>query len=166
MPTPIISADDRALLEAAADYLTRDGATLDASKAYSAAALLRRLAVPPVKSGLLAFAQGEPNEYFITNNGHWVAAVKFNGEILPAKQEATLCAWLAGAKPAEQLNGLRRLCGYVENGSETIVSIFQDDATREWTVKLRTSATREQRFHGAGFLSALDAAIAGTPEEA
>lgn len=34
----------------------------------------------------------------------------------------------------ELLNGLRKLCGYVENGSNTSVTIFRDDATRDWVV--------------------------------
>jgi len=37
---------------------------------------------------------------------------------------------------AERLRGFIRLCGYVENGSDTVVTLFQDDATREWFVKL------------------------------
>ncbi len=64
-----------------------------------------------------------------------------------------------------RIDGLRRLCGYVENSSDTEVTIFQDDATQWWTVKVKSSATRTHRFHGAGFLEALDAAIAGFQRE-
>lgn len=31
---------------------------------------------------------------------------------------------------------LRELCGYVENGSEQSVTIFQDDATRTWHLRI------------------------------
>ena len=166
MPTEIITAADRALLEAAADEIVN---YLQYSPERAAtAALLRRLAVEPTDTGLLAFAQGEPNEYFITNNGHWVAAVKFNGELLPAKQEANLRAWLAGAsalKSAQgRIEGLRRLCGYVENGTGDSVTICQDDATREWVIRVGSSP-RAPFFHGASMVAALDAAIAGTPED-
>lgn len=36
----------------------------------------------------------------------------------------------------EILAQLRQLCGYVENGTDTVVSVFQDDATKSWTVKV------------------------------
>lgn len=32
------------------------------------------------------------------------------------------------------MNELRELCGYVENGSDTVVRIYEDDATRDWVV--------------------------------
>jgi len=187
MPTPLITDQDRALLEAAADEIVN---YLQYSPERAAtAALLRRLAVEPTE-GLLAFAQGEPNEYFITNNGHWVAAVKFNGELMPAKQEATLRAWLGqqtcmdvyGPSDLDKANaaverrdnplssvridGLRRLCGYVENGSDTVVAFLQDDATRSFLVRVGPAASPYVKyFHGAGMLEALDAAIAGTPDQ-
>lgn len=31
---------------------------------------------------------------------------------------------------------IRALCGYVENGSDTQITISQDDATKEWWVKV------------------------------
>jgi hypothetical protein len=34
-------------------------------------------------------------------------------------------------------NWLRKLTGYVENGSSDIVTIFQDDATKDWFAKTR-----------------------------
>lgn len=32
---------------------------------------------------------------------------------------------------------LRKLAGYVENGTSDIVTIFQDEATKEWCAKTR-----------------------------
>ena len=32
----------------------------------------------------------------------------------------------------EQLDGLRKACGYIENGTSQPILIFQDDATKEW----------------------------------
>lgn len=39
-------------------------------------------------------------------------------------------------KAHERMNGLRNLLGYVENGSDTVVTIFQDDATKDFIVKV------------------------------
>lgn len=70
------------------------------------------------------------------------------------------------AEDSARLAGLRRLCGYVENGSDTAVTIFQDDATRGWCVRVGIDTNlRAPRFYGDGFLDTLDAAIAGTPKE-
>lgn len=35
-----------------------------------------------------------------------------------------------------RLDGLRELCGAVENGSDTTVTLFQDDATRDWMLRV------------------------------
>lgn len=32
---------------------------------------------------------------------------------------------------------LRKLCGYVENGTSDVAIIFQDDATKEWFAKTK-----------------------------
>ncbi len=36
------------------------------------------------------------------------------------------------------LKHLRELCGYVENGTSDVVTLFQDDATKAWILKLGT----------------------------
>lgn len=41
-------------------------------------------------------------------------------------------------RKADAFDKLRGLAGYVEDGSETTVKIFQDDATRTWFVKAGT----------------------------
>ncbi len=52
------------------------------------------------------------------------------------------------------INGLREMCGYVENGTETTVRIGQDDATKEWIVWVG-----KRWFHGSSMRGALRSAI-------
>lgn len=59
-----------------------------------------------------------------------------------------------------ELNDVRKLCGYVENGSDTTVSIGQDDATREWQAKVGKKA-----YHAGSFEDALIEAIKDNPDE-
>lgn len=59
---------------------------------------------------------------------------------------------------AARLKGLRELCGYVENGSDTVVRIFQDDATRDWVVKVGNLTS----YYGHNMWKAIDAAIQHT----
>lgn len=49
---------------------------------------------------------------------------------------------------------LRQLCGYVENGTDTTLKIYQDDATREWFVGVGL-----KRYHGATMEEAFEAAF-------
>jgi hypothetical protein len=53
--------------------------------------------------------------------------------------------------------GLRRLCGHVENGSDVSVTIFQDDATREWVLKI----SQGKRYYAESFTGVIEEAIAG-----
>lgn len=39
-------------------------------------------------------------------------------------------------RDAKRLNDLRELCGFVEDGSSDVLTIFQDDATRDWSLRL------------------------------
>lgn len=55
----------------------------------------------------------------------------------------------------DRLKGLRELCGYVQDGSDTKVRISQDDATREWIVQVG-----KDWYHDSYFLGAIDRAIA------
>lgn len=63
------------------------------------------------------------------------------------------------ARDAERLKGIRRLCGFIQNGTDTVVKIFEDDATREWVMKVGT-----QTFYAPTFTSVLDAAITANKE--
>jgi len=77
-------------------------------------------------------------------------AVHFKDEVI-----ANLRQQLATAeKDAALLKGLRGLCGYVENGSNETVSIFQDDATRDWVVRVDN-----RRYYRDSFTEALTIAI-------
>lgn len=51
----------------------------------------------------------------------------------------------AAERNDKTLAALRMLCGHVEDGSDSVVTIFQDDATNEWTIKVR-SGTKEHVF--------------------
>ena len=59
-----------------------------------------------------------------------------------------------------RLEGLRKLAGYVENGTETTITIGQDDATRDWLVKVGN-----RLYHGPSFYEALDSAIEDLKED-
>jgi hypothetical protein len=53
---------------------------------------------------------------------------------------------------AELLASLRRLCGYVENGSSESIGISQDDATGEWVLRIGPSMSpRVRHFHARSF---------------
>lgn len=68
--------------------------------------------------------------------------------------------WLTSTEPSRYFENfediarfmkIRRLCGYVENGSEQTVKIFQDDATREWVIK-----AGRQMWHAPSFSQVVD----------
>jgi hypothetical protein len=52
------------------------------------------------------------------------------------------------------LDGIRVLCGYVENGTDSVVKIFQDDATKGWCVRVG-----KRDYHGASFESVIAEAV-------
>lgn len=62
---------------------------------------------------------------------------------------------LTTKEKAELFDSIRFLCGYVENGTDSTVSIGQDDATRDWVVRVG-----KRRYHATGFVMALREAIA------
>jgi len=63
------------------------------------------------------------------------------------------------AKDAARLKGLRELCGYWQDSSDTTVKLFQDDATRTWIIKVDDDC-----YYGNTFNAAIDAAIAAHKE--
>jgi len=65
------------------------------------------------------------------------------------------------AKDAECMKGLRELLGYVENGTDTTVTLFQDDATRNFMVKVGSRS-----FYGSSLQAAIDRAIASAKGDA
>lgn len=54
----------------------------------------------------------------------------------------------------QRIDGIRKLAGYVEDGSDTTVQIFQDDATRSWLIK-----AGKDSWHGSSLRDAIDAAL-------
>ncbi len=64
-------------------------------------------------------------------------------------------------KDAERLKAIRDLCGYVEDGSAGVLKIFQDDATKDWFVKVGNTRIA----CGRSFNAAIDAAMKGERDE-
>lgn len=61
-----------------------------------------------------------------------------------------------GQRDANLLQGLRELCGYVEDSSQAVLQISQDDASREWCLCIR----EKTRYHATSFRGVIDEAIA------
>lgn len=81
--------------------------------------------------------------------------------------QARLEAWQAALaspevqalrKDAERLIGLIKMCGHVQDGSDSVVRIFQDDATCEWIVR-NGDPMNGSFFHGSSPRAAIDAAM-------
>ena len=56
----------------------------------------------------------------------------------------------------KRINTLRELCGYVEDGSDTSVTIGQDDATKDWV--LHIGNRKQTLIFGGTFRGLLDTA--------
>lgn len=70
------------------------------------------------------------------------------------------------ARDAQRLKKLHsHLCGYIENGGGEAFSVMQDDATRDWTVRVGSAYPafgRQQRcYYGDTMREALDKAFDG-----
>lgn len=63
-----------------------------------------------------------------------------------------------GAEDTARIDGLRALCGFVENGSATHITISLDDATRNFTIHVGPTQARIWS-HGESLREAIDAAI-------
>lgn len=70
-------------------------------------------------------------------------------------------------RDGEAMQKLRECCGFVENGSEQTVKIFQDDATRSWIVQcgdvhmistMPTTYSKVRSYHGSSLNEAIDTA--------
>ena len=62
-------------------------------------------------------------------------------------------------KKAEAFENIRKLCGYVEDGSGTTVRIFQDDATKDWFLRIGSDLFRSPTYYGGSLISAIDNAM-------
>lgn len=56
----------------------------------------------------------------------------------------------------DTIDRLRELAGYIENGTDTTVTFFQDDATRSWVVKVGNKSFRDYSLREA-LMAAYDA---------
>lgn len=70
-------------------------------------------------------------------------------------------------RDGEAMQKLRECCGFVENGSEQTVKIFQDDATRSWIVQcgdvrmistVPVTHSKVRSYHGSSLNEAIDTA--------
>ena len=59
---------------------------------------------------------------------------------------------------AQDMKCLRKLMGYVENGSEQTVALYQDDATMSFIIKTKTY-TKENRYWGHSLREAIQKAF-------
>lgn len=64
---------------------------------------------------------------------------------------------------AYHLEMLRKMCGYIEDGSGDSVTICQDECTRTWclTIGHDSISRKAKRYYGDSFDAAIDAAIKG-----
>ena len=66
-------------------------------------------------------------------------------------------------KPLAPCEVLRRLCGYVEDDSNTSVTISQDDSTKDWILVI---GNKKQEFiFSETFMGLFDAALKYIPED-
>lgn len=62
---------------------------------------------------------------------------------------------------AECYKNIRALMGYVQNGSDTVVTLFQDDTTHTYHVKVG----KDNSYWGDSMKQAIDKAIKDNPPE-
>lgn len=71
------------------------------------------------------------------------------------KDEGGTLVSLMRNKEAPFAERLRVLCGYVENGTDGSVGVFQDDATRTWVVVV----DKNKRYYGTSMNEAFEEAF-------
>jgi hypothetical protein len=151
------------------------------SKAFSAAFWLSGLGEPipqieavtipdPIPRGFGDPTDAEINEITQFNLGKWpsfeaqswackvvhAVAEKLREKDIAAMRDKLLADTANEAhkiwNDADLLASLRRLCGYVENGSSESIGISQDDATGEWVLRIGPSMSpRVRHFHARSF---------------
>ena len=79
---------------------------------------------------------------------------------LPTKTVCDIHEAIVNAKKksddSKRLRAIRELCGYVEDGSCESVTIFQDDATRDWFIMVGAKSNRQIGYIGTSFNGVLD----------
>jgi hypothetical protein len=102
---------------------------------------------------------------FRTRAAAEVAAVYVGGRVVRLVRKAkppVLFVPTPEANRAEvRLAGLRRLCGFVQDGSATFVTISQDDATGSWSLRIGDGY---EAYYGDDFTAVIDNAINGERE--
>lgn len=84
---------------------------------------------------------------------HMILTHQWDKDQMTRILEAWMAKGIAECPAALRLKGLRKLMGHVEDGSHSTVTLFQDDATKDFFVK------NEQRsFYASSFEGAIDAA--------
>lgn len=61
-------------------------------------------------------------------------------------------------RDADLLKTIIDLCGYVQNGTDAAVTLLQDDATREWLLRINSGGGSSKFFHGHDAKSAIESA--------
>lgn len=79
-------------------------------------------------------------------------------EVEELLQAHTVQAW---ARDAARLHAIRQAMGFVENASDTTVRIFQDDATRDFIVKVGTGG---DSYYDSSLQGALDQLVKAVSE--
>lgn len=104
--------------------------------------------------------------------GALIEEIHFSDRIRPALKEARAKAMQAVLRAAPKsvsearLDALRKLCGYVENGSSDVVHISQDDATKDWIISTgELGKPNRPWWHGSSFGEAIDNAAKDTPND-
>lgn len=101
--------DYMAAFPGASVLVVADGRVILADKAdmgVTAPAQKKTAMVDPTAGPLTWKAQGEANDYAMLMDGDWLAIIRQNGRLMPAKQEANMRLWAASPK---LLGALREL---------------------------------------------------------
>lgn len=64
------------------------------------------------------------------------------------KNERILMEMRRALEDAARWRKFRNVVGYVENGSDASVTLFQDDATKSWHLRVNNSTYSRKEFHG------------------
>lgn len=95
-----------------------------------------------------------PSAYMVSDNG-WNQCFTaldqcrmYGHEIIPLYTHPARSG-VVSDEDVNLLKGLESLCGFVQNGSDTVIKLFQDDATRAWFCKVGNKDYWAPSFRGA-----------------
>jgi hypothetical protein len=96
-------------------------------------------------------SEWKPNEKLLDDCGN--AARAALPDLIALRDGAELQALRA---KADAFDDLRRLAGFVEDGSSDRVQFHQDDATRDWVIRVgvRVGGASKEFYHGPDLISA------------